>query len=263
MTIDHKNIRQIANFTAILAAFGTNIAANLNPINGLTIGEISNTLFKDVLITPANYAFAIWGLIYLGLFSFAVYQALPQQKNNALLERISYLLVLSSAAQIVWVFAFLSRSFLLSLLAMFAILLSLIISYYRLQIGKKRISSRDKWFVQIPVSIYLAWISVATVVNVAIVLYNWSWNGWEIDPQIWSGIVLLLAGILVTIVALVRRDLAFVFVYIWAFLAISIRHLDKPIIFITAGLLSLLLLILVMFILARRRKSVAFVDRAS
>ncbi len=60
-----NSLRQWANLMAIIAAFGINVLANLAPFNGLTIGEISNTVFRDVKIIPANYAFAIWGLIYL------------------------------------------------------------------------------------------------------------------------------------------------------------------------------------------------------
>ena len=76
MKLNSDILRQFTNLVAIVAAFGTNVSANIAPIKGLNIGEISNTLFKDVLITPANYAFAIWGVIYLGLFGFAIYQVL-------------------------------------------------------------------------------------------------------------------------------------------------------------------------------------------
>jgi uncharacterized membrane protein YqjE len=119
-------IRQVLNLTAILAAFGVNVLANIAPFNGLTIGEISNTVFRNVLITPANYAFAIWGLIYLGLITLGVYQVLPAQRQNPSLRQMGYLLVLASLAQILWVFFFQYRMFTLSLVAMLAILLPLI-----------------------------------------------------------------------------------------------------------------------------------------
>lgn len=247
MKLDRDILRQIANLVAILAAFGTNVAANINPLNGLNIGEISNTVFKNVLITPANYAFAIWGLIYLGLFSFAIYQALPSQRENYNLHQIDYLLVVSSVAQIVWVFCFLSRWFVISLLAMLAILFPLIIIYLRLGIGKKRFSGQDKWFIQIPLSIYLAWISVATIVNTAIALYNLGWNGWGITPPIWTAIALLLAGAVAVTISLVRVDIAFVLVFVWAKLAIALRHLDKPIIATTAALLAIILVVLLVY----------------
>src|SRR5919199_6186904 len=89
-------LRQVLNLLAIFAAFAVNVLANVAPINGLSIGEISNTFFKEVLITPANYAFAIWGVIYLGLITFGVYQVLPAQRQNPSLRRMGYLLVLAS-----------------------------------------------------------------------------------------------------------------------------------------------------------------------
>jgi hypothetical protein len=62
-------IRQLITLVAVVGAFVVNVASNIFPLNGLSIGAISNTLFKDVLIIPANYAFVIWGVIYLGLFA--------------------------------------------------------------------------------------------------------------------------------------------------------------------------------------------------
>ena len=247
-------LRQFINFVAIVAAFGTNVAANLAPINGLNIGEISNTLFKDVLITPANYAFAIWGVIYLGLFSFAIYQVLPNQRQNPHLRQVGYFLVGSSLAQIVWVFCFLSRWFLLSNIAMLGILLPLIIITQRLGIGKKKVSRTDKWLIQIPLSIYLAWISIATIVNTAIVLYHRGWNGWGISPQLWTVGVLILAGLLAARMSVVRADTAFVLVYLWASIAIAVRHLEQPIISGMAGGVALLIFLLLILSHLRRPK---------
>ena len=246
--------RQLINLVAIVAAFGANVAANIAPIKGLNIGEISNTLFKDVLITPANYAFVIWGVIYLGLFSFAIYQVLPNQRQNPHLRQVGYFLVASSLAQIVWVFCFLSRWFLLSLLAMIGILLPLIVINRRLKIGKKKVSRTDKWLIQIPISVYLAWISVATIVNTATVLYHRGWNGWGISPQLWTVGVLILAGVLAAWMSVIKRDTAFVLVYLWALCAICLRHLDRPIIAFTAGIIALFILLLLILSHLRRSK---------
>ena len=74
---------QIATIAAILGAIVVNALSNFFPLNGLSIGAISNTLFGEVLVTPANYAFAIWGVIYLGLIAFGIYQAAPARRDNA------------------------------------------------------------------------------------------------------------------------------------------------------------------------------------
>jgi hypothetical protein len=253
--LDRDIQRQFLNLLAILAAFGINILANIAPFNGQTIGEISNTVFRGVLITPANYAFVIWGLIYLGLISLGVYQVLPRQRQNVNLRRIGYLLVLASLAQIFWVFFFQYQLFTLSLFAMLGILLPLIVIYLRLEIGLRRVSRREKWLIQIPLSIYLAWISVATIVNVATTLYALGWNGWGINPEVWSAMALFAGAAIGGIVGIQRRDLAFVLVIVWALIAIAVRQASIPLITITAGGLASALILLITFNLLRRRQS--------
>lgn len=234
-------LRQWANLIAILAAFLINVLANLVPFNRLTIGEISNTIFRNVKVIPANYAFAIWGLIYVGLFCFAGYQFLPQQRENLRLKRLGYALVLASLAQILWIFLFQFQMFFLSLCAMIGILNSLIIGYIRLRIGKIRVSKREHWLVDLPFSIYLGWISVATIVNVALVLDNWRWNGGGISPELWTVILLAVAGTIAAILMIERNEMAYPFVMMWAFCAIAVRQATQPLILVTALAVSLAL----------------------
>jgi hypothetical protein len=229
-----NSLRQWANLMAIIAAFGINVLANLAPFNGLTIGEISNTVFRDVKIIPANYAFAIWGLIYLGLFGFALYQFLPQNQENPRLEKLGFALVLASVAQIIWVFLFQYQMFFLSLGAMIAILNSLIVAYLRLNIGRVRVSKQERWYVDLPISIYLGWISVATIVNVALVLENWQWKGGGISPELWTAILLVIAGTVASILIIERNEIAYPFVIMWALCAIAVRQTTQPLILVTA-----------------------------
>lgn len=236
--------RRIVNLVAILAAFGINVFANVNPPNGLTIGAISNRLFGDILITPANYAFAIWGMIYLGLIGFAIYQILPSQKNSILLEKLGYQIAIASGAQIIWVFAFLYQQFLLSLLLMLVILGALIVGYLAI---KGRIKSlTQKWLVAIPLSIYLAWISVATVVNFATVLKVINWNGWGITPQIWTIVMLLVVGIIGIAIAL-QKNFAFVGVYLWALIAIAIKNASNSALLLTAIVVAIVIGLVLLF----------------
>lgn len=236
-------IRQIVTLVSILSAFGMNIFANINPINGLTIGEISNQLFNNILITPANYAFAIWGVIYLGLISLAIYQALSSQRTNPLLRHIGYKLAIASIAQIIWVFCFLYRHYAWSFLAMLAILLPLIAAYLCLPFNSA-ISKWQRWFIHTPISIYLAWISVATIVNGATVLESWQWNYWGISGEVWTIIMLLLAALITHFVSIPRLDFTYASVVIWALIAIAIRNMDNIIISGTAIGLSIFLILL-------------------
>ncbi|PSP15717.1 MAG: hypothetical protein BRC58_11220 [Cyanobacteria bacterium QS_8_64_29] len=231
--------RQGLNALAVLAAFGVNVLANVRPIGGLTLGQISNQLFGNVLITPADYAFAIWGVIYVGLFGFAIYQALPSQAAQRPLRRLGYGVVAASLAQIGWVFLFQLRFFGGSFLAMLAILLPLARIYRRLH--RERLTQPQRWFVRIPLSVYLAWISVATLVNAAVALVALGWEGGGIAPEVWTAIAMAVAAALALIAAWRNRDVAFVGVVMWALAAITIRHADKPLIAVVGAGLTLAL----------------------
>ena len=246
------SLKQILNLAAILSAFGINIWANIAPINGLNIGEISNRFFREVQIIPANYAFAIWGLIYLGLISFGIYQVLPAQRNNISVQRMGYFLVGASLAQIVWVFLYLNRLFAFSFVAMLVILLCLIGAYLKREVRSKK----DKWLIKFPISIYLAWISVATIVNAAITLYSWGWNGWGISPQIWTVIMLFVGAAIAATVNIQRADLAYPLVIVWAFIAIAVRQADVLLIFATAGGLAIALILLLFWTELHSRRKV-------
>ncbi|MEY3332119.1 MAG: hypothetical protein RLZZ176_419 [Cyanobacteriota bacterium] len=223
---NQDRLRQWVTLIAIVGAFVVNVASNIFPLNGLSIGAISNTVFKDVLIIPANYAFAVWGLIYLGLFALAVYQFIPSKKQDTDLQKIGYLLVIASGFQSIWVYFFLARLFTLSVLAMFGILVSLMVIYQLLGIGKKIVSQRKKLCLHYPISIYMSWISVATVVNVACALHFYGWNGWGISGQVWTMIMLVIASIVGAVMMIRFNDIPYVGVTVWALIAIAIKHSD-------------------------------------
>lgn len=237
-------IRQWLTLVSIFTAFITNILGNAFPVKGITIGQISNDIFKNVLIIPANYAFSIWGIVYLGLISLAIYQVLPSQRENPAFRRIGYFLVLASLAQTVWVFIFQQLLFPLSLGAMLIILLSLIAAYLGLGVGVNPVNRQMRWFAHFPVSIYLGWISVATIVNVAVVLYNLGWNAWGLNYQIWTIIMLTIAFIIATFVIQNRRDFIFPSVFIWAFVAIAFRNFDNLSVAAVAIIEAVILLVL-------------------
>ena len=244
MKLDKHLVRKWATLLSILAAFFTNVLANISPINDLTIGEISNNIFGDVLITPAGYAFAIWGLIYLGLISLGVYQVLPKNKENDYLDKLGYYLVISSLAQSVWVFLFLSRLFVLSTVAMVTILIPLVLVYLDLNISLKSRSKQDKWFVNFPISVYFAWITVATILNVASALFWVKWSGFGLSHVVWTTIIIVVAAIVGILIRITRQDKVYSGVFIWALVAIMMRHLDTLPIAITSGISAFILGIL-------------------
>jgi len=192
----------------------------------------------DVYFVPAGYVFSIWGVIYLGLAAYVIYQALPAQRDNPRLNRVGYWFVLSSIANVTWLFLWHYEQFVLSLFAMIAILLSLIVIYSRLEIGRTVVSLAERWFVRVPFSIYLGWITVATIANVTSVLDFVNWSGWGVSPEVWTVIMLVAAGIIAAAVSLTRRDAAYLLVLVWALVGIAVKHALTPVVSNTSWIIT-------------------------
>ena len=234
-------VRQIVNVVATLAVIAVNVLADALPLNGLTTAEISDRFI--VFFVPAGYVFSIWGLIYLALLGFTVYQALPAQRENPSLRRIGYLYALSCAANIAWLFLWHYEQFVWTLVAMVALLLLLIAIYLRVGIGRSRVPAAETWLVRVPFSLYLGWITVATIANITEVLYYLSWSGWGISPEIWAVIMLVAAAIIASAVSLTRGDIAYVLVIVWAFAGIAVKQSGTPVVAITAAVLAAVVLL--------------------
>jgi hypothetical protein len=239
----------IVTLIAILATLAVNTLSNFFPPQGLNIGAIANTLLKGVQITPANYAFAIWGLIYLGLIAYGIYQLRSSQHTHPTIRQVNVLLTVACVAQIAWVYLFTLQQFWLSVVAMLAILLALIGAYLQLHASKmspghERASREQKWLVYTPFSVYLGWISVATIVNVASALYSSNWDGWGISAVTWT-VVMLVAGMVIAArVVFQYADIPFALVFIWAYVAIAIRQAGVFPIWITAAIAAIGLAVL-------------------
>jgi len=244
--------RQIANILSVVLALTVNILASTLPLNGQNTGEISDRF--QVFFVPAGYVFAIWGVIYIGWIAFAVYQALPAQKESPRLRKLGYLFALSGLLNAAWLFCWHYNQFGLSVLVMLGLLGLLIASYLRLDVGRTPVGTAEKWCVDVPFSIYLGWISVAAIANVTDWLYFVNWNGFGIAPEIWAVIMLLVASLVGVMMALTRRDSAYLFVFAWSFVGIAIKQAAVPMVAYAAWAAAVVALGLAVYsIIARRR----------
>ena len=120
--------RQVAVVVSVIATIVINTLANALPLNGFNTGEISDRF--AVYFTPAGYVFSIWGLIYLGLIAFSIYQALPAQRENPRLRATGWWIVLGGIANSAWIFLWHYEQFPLTIVAMLILLVTLIITYF-------------------------------------------------------------------------------------------------------------------------------------
>lgn len=222
--MNRDTVRQIAVWVGLVATLVVNALANALPINNRLTGDIANQYKGQNYWLPAGYVFAIWGLIYLGLLAYAVYQTLPAQRENPRLRLIGWPFVISCAANIIWLLLFHFNQFALSMVAMLALLVALVIIYLVLGRGQIQVPAGERWLVRLPFSIYLGWITVATVANAAHVLVHQGWTGQPLGPLPWLIIMFLIALVLAGLMMVTRRDLPYLLVLLWAFIGIAVNY---------------------------------------
>jgi benzodiazapine receptor len=241
MVLNRPVFFQAINIVAFIVTLAVNgVAGSTTLLNGMTSGEVSD--LYPTLVTPAGFTFAVWGVIYMFLLLFVVYQALPKNRDKPFLGQVGLLFALSSTCNVVWLFLWHYKLFTYSLVLMFALLASLILIYRRLDIGRAAVSLKEMVFVQLPFSVYLGWISIATIANVSVALTAGGWDGFGIEPATWAVLIICVALILSLAMLAKRKDIAFCFVVIWALVGILEKQSANQTIFLTSEIGILLLL---------------------
>ncbi len=240
--MNNDRLRQFLVIMTTAALISLNVLANVLPLNGLNTGEISDRF--DIFFVPAGYVFSIWFLIYVGLIAYTVYQALPSQRKKAGLRAIASWYIFGSAANVIWLFLWHYEQFSFTLFAMVGLLVSLIMIYLRLDIGHSQVPAAEKWTVHLTFSVYLGWITVATIANATQLLFYLGWNGLGIAPEVWA-VILLGAGVIISaIMSLTRRDAAYSLVLVWAYIGIALKFPQTATVAYTAWISAAVILLL-------------------
>jgi len=226
-----SRILAIFNVAALIVVLVINTLANSLPLNGVSTGELSDSYPN--LFVPSGITFAIWGVIYLLLIGFIVYQALllfHETKDSANIERITPFFILSSAANTLWIVAWHWRRVGLSVFLMIALLCSLITIYLRINDGGREQIKGSFLFLRLPFSVYLGWITIATVANITALLVNIGWNRFGLSEAFWTISVLVVAILITLAMLLYRKDIAYGAVVIWSLYGILKKRsaFDNP-----------------------------------
>lgn len=228
---------QLAVVAMTLVTIAVNVLANALPLFGRSTAEISDSF--PALVTPAGYVFAIWGLIYLGLLAYAVWQALPVQAENPRVQAVAWPLVLAHAANTGWVFAWHGLAFGVTQLLMLLLLGSLMSIYLRLRAPARGVtaarratapSATERLLAHGTFSVYLGWITVATVANTTIWLMHLEWGGFGIDAALWATLTIAVATALGVRMLRAYRDLAYAAVLVWAFVGIVVMQRETALV---------------------------------
>lgn len=220
-----KRLLQILNILGFLAVVGINALAVLLPINNRTTEELSD-MYPNLFV-PAGITFSIWGVIYILLLIFTLYQAsdlLGGKKGKGdFVSKAGALYLLTSILNVGWILAWHYEQVFLSVLIMLGFLAALIALYLR--IGGSFPSFAERFMAQVPISVYLGWISVATIANITALLVRIGWNGFGISGETWAIVMIAAATLLAMLMRITKGDVAYGLVVIWALAGIAIKRL--------------------------------------
>ena len=221
-----RKILSIFNLVFFIGTVIVNSLAMSIPINNKTTGELSDQYPN--LFVPAGSTFSIWGVIYLLLAIFAIYQLVYAFRSNeqkpTFIEKIGLFFILSSLMNMSWIFAWHYEMVSLSVLIMLILLLSLIAIYVRLGIGRSDASGTEKYLVHLCFSVYLGWITVATIANITSLLVDINWNRFGLSESFWTVAVIIVAIIIALVILFNRKDIYYVLVVDWALYGIWVKR---------------------------------------
>lgn len=216
----------IVNVVALILVVVVNVLATTVPLGGMTTGQLSD-LYANLFV-PTGLTFSIWGVIYILLAVYVVYSLAFSLKQatpaHTFLEQSAVLFTISCAANAGWIFCWQYRVLPLSLVCMVVLLASLVAIYVRLNVGRTSTTASEKYMVHLPVSVYLGWISIATIANVAALLVYYKWQRFGLSEQFWTIVMVGIGVVLGIVFLLYRRDIFYALVIDWAVLGILLKR---------------------------------------
>lgn len=218
-------------FIRILAAVAfvlmvtVNALANILPINGVSTGVISDSYPN--LFAPAGVTFSIWGVIYLLLGVYTVFQLglfgrKSSKKHETLLDELSKWFLVSSLINSTWIFAW--HYLQIGLAALLLVSLLIVLIKIAELLRTQKLAGWENWVISTPFFVYFGWVTVATSANITIWLVSLGWNGFGLSDVFWT-VAILLVGAAIGIARLLRdRKIEYGLVCIWAYFGIGLKH---------------------------------------
>ena len=252
----------VVTFVAMVAV---NALANTLPLNGIDTGAVSNAYPN--LFAPAAYTFAIWGAIYvlLGtytLYALGLFHSRDNPTDGKLLRRVGIVFSISSLINAAWIFSWHYLVIPVSMVLMVLLLICLI--YIRHTLQTQDLGLREKLFIRLPFSIYLGWITVATIANATTLLVSLKWDGFGMSESLWTVIMLAVGAVIGIATAIRYKDAAYNLVLIWAYTGILVKHASAqgfahqyPAVIIAAWVCIALFVLSLTYVIIRPRRKAA------
>jgi hypothetical protein len=257
----NDRLRQLLVLVAVVLQIIISTVSSATPLfttdGSGTVGEVSDSL--RTAITPADYAFAVWGVIFLGAIGYGVYQALPAQRERTVHRRIGGWVLAAVIPNTIWTPVFIQAGIYgtpdfqpifigISMVLIILILVSLAVIFVRLREITTELTTADRWLVQLPFSLFFAWVTIATIANATVTLLAFGWTGEGIAPVLSTLLIAVATFITSGLIMYSRPTVAtigFAAVVIWALIAIAIGNNEQSSLVGAAGVIAAIIVALV------------------
>ncbi len=213
-------LRQVIN---IILAIAQVVAIVWNSVAGTGPDARVRATFESPVF-PAPYTFSVWLLIYAGALAYAVYQALPAQRTNALLRRIGWWTASAFLALTLWA-VFQTIGWLwLTVVCIFWMLGALLAAFKTFTQDHTPRTRAEHYLVVLPLSIFLGYITAATIITMVLILPELGIT-LGLSSTTWSVGMLFVAGITASCLTLWSRgNGGFALTIVWALIGIVVQN---------------------------------------
>lgn len=240
-----KRVLQILNLLTLIAAIGINYLYNTGSNAPNTVGEISDKY--ENLLTPAGYAFSIWGLIYIMLFLFGIFQVrglFSEKYKDSFVLDIGAWFIISNICNAAWIVAFTNDMIGLSVLIMLVFFVSLLKIILNLNMERWNAPFSIIFFIWWPFSLYFGWLNIAMIANLSVYFRSLGWDGSPLSDTFWGVAVLLLAGVIFTIMIWSRNMREYALAGSWGIAAIAVNnwHSNQLLAYVATGIAGIVII---------------------
>ncbi len=260
----NDRLRQFLVVFVTVSLIVMNALSNVRVFGPTTNADISAKY--TTLVTPAGYAFSIWGLIFLGLLGFAIYQALPSQRHNPRFRTAGPWYIINAIGNAFWSLIFNQEWIATALVVILIMFASLFMVMESLRINPRTeaammrpVKVPETWLARVPFSIYFGWLTVATIINITVWLKATSFDLSGLPEPVWASGVLVLGLVVGAVLYNRYRSAAYMLVFTWAYAAIAVKQAAYPTLQIVAWAGAAVALLLTIWGLVAPRQQRAMV----
>jgi hypothetical protein len=217
---------------------------------GVSVGEVSDR--NGTSVVPAGYAFSIWGVIFALCLAYAVYQALPRERENPLLRRVGWFSAGAFLLNGLWTFVFPAQLFIASQVVILGVFLCAGAAFLLVSrpAGKYVVSLAGRWLVALPLGLLFGWITAATLVGFATTLAGVGAFDGGLGEAAFGAWLLLAGGLVAAGVIRVSRNgpwqgiLAYSAAVLWALVAVVVNQYDASLLTTVSAVAAAVIVVL-------------------